>query len=70
MKSTMQKNIFREKSVCPYHMCVCPSRPIPVPAPSPQIVTEAENFAKQSCQIHFKGNKDTFRVCLFVRWGT
>ena len=50
-------------SVCPF---VCPSRPVPSPSPSlsPKKVIETENFAKQSCQIHYKGDKNTSRVML------
>ena len=41
--------------------CVCPSvRPVP----SHKKVTETENFTEQSCQMYFKGDKNTFRVTL------
>ena len=45
-------------SVCLFVCPVCPvlSRP-------PKKVTETENFAKQSCQIYFKGDKNTQSSC-------
>ena len=45
-----------------------PSRPVPSPSPSlslsPKKVIETENFAKQSCQIYYKGDKNTSKVML------
>ena len=67
----LSKIIFSEKSLS-VHMSVCPSvcpsrpvlsRPRPCPCP-PQKVIETENFAKQSCQIHYKGDKTTSKVML------
>ena len=47
------KIIFSEKSL---------SVPISV-RPVPK-VTETENFIEQSCQMYFKGDKNTFRITL------
>ena len=55
------KIIFSEKSlsvrmsVCLFVCPVCP-----VPSRPPKKVTETENFAKQSCQIYFKGDTKIF----------
>ena len=59
LETSLQNNTFREKSVCLY-VCMYPSCPVSVP----QKVIETENCAKQSRQIHFKGNKTTLRVIL------
>ena len=62
------KIIFSEKSLS-VHMSVCLSVclsvcPVcPVPSRPPKKVTETENFAKQSCQIYFKGDKNTQSSC-------
>ena len=46
-------------------MCVCPSvRYVPSLSLYHKKVTEAENFAKQSCQMHYKGDKNTLKVML------
>ena len=50
-------------SVClSFCLFVCLSR-LSHPVPSPKKVTETENFAKQSCQIYFKGDKNTQSSC-------
>ena len=58
LSSYISKIVFSEKSLS-VHMSVRLSRPrprhVPVPVTSPQKVAETENFAMQSCQIHFKG---------------
>lgn len=55
------KIIFSEKNLSVHIPCV---RPSVRPVPSQKKVTEAENFTKQSCQMYFKGDKNTFRVTL------
>ena len=61
----LSKIIFSEKSLS-VHMsvrlfvCHVPSRPVP----SQKKVTKTENFTEQSCQMYFKGDKNTFRVTL------
>ena len=65
IRHTLSKIIFSQKSLSVHifvRLSVCPSRPIP--SPSPKKVIETENFAKQSCQIHYKGDKNTSRVML------
>ena len=48
-------------------MSVCLSVPhVTSLSPSPKKVIETENFAKQSCQIHYKGDKNTSRVMLLL----
>merc|ERR1711973_1078875 len=69
--NTESKIIFPEKSlsvrtsvclsiclsVCLFVcLSVCPVCPVP----SPKKVAETENFAKESCQIYFKGDKKIF----------
>ena len=51
----ISKIIFPEKSLS-VRMFVCLSVPS-VPSRPRKKVTETENFAKQSCQIYFKGDK-------------
>ena len=58
----LSKIIFSEKSLS-VHMHVSLSI-CPVPSPSPQKATESVNFAKQSCQTYYKGDKNTSRVML------
>ena len=53
----IQKQRGHDFGLCPY---ACPSV-CPVP---PKKVPETENFAKQSCQIYFKGYIKIFRVML------
>ena len=58
-----QEKLSVHKSVCPF---VCPSCPVLSPSLSPKKVIETENFAKQSCQTHYKGDKNTSIVMLSV----
>ena len=41
-----------------YVPALCPSRPVT------KKVTKTENFTEQSCQMYFKGDKNTFRITL------
>ena len=63
LTKTTSKIIFSEKSLS-VHMSVRPSRPRHVPVTSPQKVAETENFAKQSCQIHFRDATATTAAAL------
>ena len=53
-EQVLSKIIFSEK-ILSVHMSASP-----VPSHPPKKVTEIENFAKQSCQIYFKGDKKIF----------
>ena len=63
MYHSASKMIFSEKrlSLC---LSVRLSVRLSVPSRHKKKVTKTENFTEQSCQMYFKGDKNTFRITL------